>query len=191
MTLQDLLAAMVDTINNNHQGLDVCMSDIDTLQSTVANIYNAIYPIGSIYMTTNTTSPAQLFGGTWEKIEDKFLIGASDNTLVNSTGGEAAHTLTESEMASHTHAPNTKVLNTEENKTFEFQIARDLNSKSTARYLVAKGSDYWVIGADPAATDFYNKYDVDVATATAPTGGSQPHNNIPPYFAVYIWKRVE
>ena len=191
MTLQNLLSEMTDKINFNKQENIACKTNIESLQYLVENICNSIYPVGSIYMSTNTTSPAQLFGGTWEKIEDKFLIGASDNYLVNSTGGEATHTLTQLEMPSHTHAPNTKVLNTPENNTFEFQIARDLNSQSTARYQVAKGTDYWVIGASPTAADFINKYDVDVATTTAATGGSAAHNNIPPYFAVHIWKRIE
>lgn len=52
-----------------------------------SNFINAVYPVGSIYLSVNNTSPTYLFGGTWEKIEDRFLIGASSSKPVNSTGG--------------------------------------------------------------------------------------------------------
>lgn len=47
----------------------------DTPDSTVDNVY----PVGSIYLTVNDVNPSTLFGGVWEKIEDKFLIGKSSN----------------------------------------------------------------------------------------------------------------
>jgi len=62
-----------------------------------------IYPIGSIYITTNYVSPEILFGGTWELIKDKFLLGAGDTYGAGSTGGEATHILTIDEMPSHQH----------------------------------------------------------------------------------------
>lgn len=39
------------------------------------NLLNVIYPIGSIYMNTNATSPAQIVGGSWEPVEAKYLRG--------------------------------------------------------------------------------------------------------------------
>lgn len=62
-----------------------------------------VYPIGSIYMSVNNTSPATLFGGTWEQLKDRFLLGAGDTYTNGSTGGEATHTLTIDEMPSHNH----------------------------------------------------------------------------------------
>ena len=64
---------------------------------------NEIYPVGSIYMSVNSTSPASLFGGTWEQLKDRFLIGAGNSYEVNATGGEATHTLTIDEMPKHSH----------------------------------------------------------------------------------------
>ena len=63
-------------------------------------ILDVVYPIGSIYISVNTTSPATLFGGTWTQITDRFLYCT---TTSKTTGGEANHTLTESEMPSHSH----------------------------------------------------------------------------------------
>ena len=66
-------------------------------------LINLIYPIGSIYLSVNSTSPQQLFGGEWEQIKDKFLLSAGDTYSGGSEGGEAAHTLTVEEMPSHNH----------------------------------------------------------------------------------------
>ena len=64
---------------------------------TIADI---VYPVGSIYMSMNATSPAQLFGGSWTQIADSFLLPATQS---GQTGGEETHTLTAAEMPSHNH----------------------------------------------------------------------------------------
>lgn len=62
------------------------------------------YPIGSIYMSINNINPVNFFGGTWEQIKDRFLLGVGDTyTDVNKVGGKATHTLTVEEMPSHSH----------------------------------------------------------------------------------------
>lgn len=61
------------------------------------------YPIGSIYQSTSSATPGSLFGGTWERIKDVFLLSAGDTYHAGSTGGEATHTLTISEMPAHAH----------------------------------------------------------------------------------------
>lgn len=67
------------------------------------DILEMVYPIGSIYMSVNSTNPEYLFGGTWEQLKDRFLLGAGDSYNNGATGGEATHTLTEAEMPSHSH----------------------------------------------------------------------------------------
>lgn len=61
------------------------------------------YPVGSVYMSTESTNPATLFGGTWQAIENRFLFGAGNWYAAGDTGGEATHTLTVDEMPSHNH----------------------------------------------------------------------------------------
>lgn len=63
----------------------------------------AAWPVGSIYMSVNSTSPATLFGGTWTQLENRFLLGAGSSYTAGDTGGEATHTLTVNEMPSHSH----------------------------------------------------------------------------------------
>ena len=65
-----------------------------------ATLDKILYPIGSIYMSVNSTNPSQLFGGTWVQISGRFLY-CTNNSM--DTGGEATHKLTINEMPSHTH----------------------------------------------------------------------------------------
>lgn len=51
-----------------------------------------IYPVGSIYMSVNATDPGRLFGGAWERIKERFLLGAGDTHTAGSTGGSSTHT---------------------------------------------------------------------------------------------------
>ena len=61
------------------------------------------YPVGSLYLTMSAADPADLFGGTWERIEGVFLLAAGSGYEAGTTGGEAEHTLTVEELPSHTH----------------------------------------------------------------------------------------
>lgn len=83
----------------------------------VAFVLEAVYPIGAIYISENNTSPATLFGGTWEQITDTFLLAAGSSYTAASTGGAASvsytpagsvqnHKLTTSEMPKHSHGLN-------------------------------------------------------------------------------------
>lgn len=116
-----------------------------------------VYPVGSVYISVSATSPASLFGGTWEQIKDTFLLAAGDTYAAGSTGGEATHTLTIEEMPSHSHATN---------------ILGGIGGSTTGGYLVARddcnGWTYVAINA----------------------GGGAAHNNMPPYYAVYMWRRI-
>lgn len=67
------------------------------------NYLNYMYPVGSVYISVGETSPAVLFGGTWEKIEGKFLLSSSSTHELGSTGGEETHTLTINEIPNHDH----------------------------------------------------------------------------------------
>lgn len=59
--------------------------------------------MGAVYLSASATDPATLFGGTWQRIQDRFLLCAGTAYAAGSTGGEAEHALTVSEMPSHSH----------------------------------------------------------------------------------------
>ena len=124
-----------------------------------------IYPVGSIYMSVNSTSPATLFGGTWEQLKDRFLLGAGNTYTAGNTGGEASHTLTISEMPNHNHS---KIV---------------LSSYYLTQWPTA-GTQDAILANGSTKTNGGNSF------GTSYTGGSQAHNNMPPYLVVYMWKRT-
>lgn len=66
-------------------------------------LLDAIWPVGSVYISVTDTSPEALFGGIWQRIEDRFLLAAGDSYPLGSTGGEVQHALTAAELPQHTH----------------------------------------------------------------------------------------
>ena len=73
-------------------------------QPAVLQVLQAVYPVGSIYCSYGTISPAMLFGfGQWTKIEGRFLLGANATYSLGSTGGEAAVALTVAQLPAHSH----------------------------------------------------------------------------------------
>lgn len=123
-------------------------------------LLDLLHPVGSIYQSTDATPPADLFGGTWEQIKDRFLLAAGDSHEAGSTGGEEEHILTAAEMANHTHG-------------------YDYTGQSITEGVNA-------IRLYEAASTQYNAY---TGKATSNCGG-QAHNNMPPYLAVYTWRRT-
>lgn len=136
------------------------------------------YPVGSIYIATNSTNPSTYFGGTWERIKGKFLLSADDSTYkLGATGGAATHTLTTAEMPSHNHQP------TKENGFLVYRTSYPSRVKvatsSTGRYTFLGKSD--ATSADDSGLNY---------GSIGTTGGGKAHNNMPPYLVVYVWKRV-
>ena|GEM_PF-913091 len=127
-----------------------------------------MYPVGSIYQTTSSAfNPAAAWGGTWERIKDRFLLAAGTAYAGGSTGGEATHKLTAQEMPSHTHTMY-------------------VNNDGSASSWSPTFGDY-LIKPDGVTTSKKN-YQAKLAQNGA--GLDQAHNNMPPYLAVYIWKRT-
>ena len=151
----------------------------------IANIGNtlALHPIGSIYMSVNETSPAELFGGTWEQLKNRFLLGTSDAHPLGETGGAKTHTLTESELP--------KISGT-------ISLGNGAAGATAGGYGTVrtasgafKCSVEMQYGRPSAATSVaYVTEGTSFRDAVMNFGGGQAHNNMPPYIAVNIWKRV-
>lgn len=130
------------------------------------DIANALYPVGSIYMSVNNTNPSTFFGGTWEAWgAGKVPVGVDTNdtnfATVEKTGGEKQHTLTIAEMPAHNHTiPCTPTANDGSEPTYQ---AAQVNAEATGNHnsIVAVSS-----------------------------GGGSPHNNLQPYITCYMWKRT-
>lgn len=125
---------------------------------------NSSYPIGSLYMSIYNTSPASLFGGTWSPIYDRFVIAAGSSYSPNTYGGEAAHTLTTAEMPYHTHSQ---------------RLTWGSGGGKTGVQFKNSGSG----GGSSESWDSNGNY-------IGYSGSNAAHNNIPPYYAAYIWVRL-
>ena len=154
---------------------------IDDINERVklTDLVNLIYPVGSIYMSTNNVSPATFLGGSWEQIQDKFLLCSGATYSAGSTGGSSTvkanvsvnnHTLTINQIPSHTH-----------------------------NVLCGYG-DITGVGPDAFRYQYWGNSNRGWHNfLVQATGGSQghnhgvtitAHNNMPPYLAVYVWKRT-
>lgn len=142
---------------------------------------DGVYPVGSIYLTVGTTDPAQLFAGTyWEKLEGRFLLGTSAGIVAGATGGEANVTLTVSEMPLHSHTGVTDI-DGDHSHSFPGRSANGSSGPSAESFA----------SSDDART-LYTDVDGDHSHSftTNATGGGAAHNNMPPYIAVNMWKRI-
>lgn len=147
-----------------------------------------IYPIGSIYLSVNSTSPATLFGGSWTQLKDRFLLGAGSTYSSGATGGAATHKLSVAEMPSHAHDTpffNNMTNNGEMKSDFigvfgkgvtASQALKDTGQTSTMEM-------WWINQTNTAEGN-------ELAYLTSAKGSGSAHNNMPPYLVVYMWKRT-
>lgn len=126
-------------------------------------IIDLIYPIGSIYMTVSDTNPFETIKfGVWEKIENRFLLASSNIHMNGETGGEENHALSINEMPKHSHKMK-------------------YDSVGWTAIKQSHGTNGIVE---------YNESSYDGQYSTEEVGNGNAHNNMPPYLAVNMWKRI-
>lgn len=151
------------------------------------------HPVGSIYESTDSTSPATLFGGTWEAMDAGRVLVAQGKAATGTTftagdtGGEEKHTLTTSELPAHNHGISTASLSG--------YLSADLGSNSSY------GSGGGIVSASSYASNrkgsdgtYYDgrNYLINASHTHSieMTGGDTPHNNLQPYEVIFRWKRT-
>lgn len=137
---------------------------------TKEEILNVIYPVGSIYISVNSTNPAEIIGGTWTLWGSGRTPVCVDTTqtefnTAEKTGGEKEHSLNVNEMPSHNH---------------EYSDSITPNNVSGTSAASSTGNTYIL-------TETYMH---DRERTSEGTGGNQPHNNLQPYITCYMWKRT-
>ncbi len=164
---------------------------------------NVAYGIGDVYISTNATSPAAKFGGTWERIEGRFLLGATDSgstgtnllktasAAAGATGGEAAHTLAGEEAAQK------ELTITGGGHSHTATFYHDQSGKGKA---IPANSSYftWNSGVKYTSSKMADRNQTTSAVVNSPThthtvsasNAGASHNTMPPFLAVYIWTRV-
>lgn len=139
------------------------------------------YPIGSIYISVNNTNPSTYFGGTWEQIKDKFLLCCGSTYSAGSTGGSTTH-----------------------QHKYGFQYGgfyRDVSLEqngNTGLLNYSNASDFSLTGGGTSVGSY--TAEINNGSESAMKSTSMTHyrmtantsstSNLPPYLAVYVWKRV-
>lgn len=152
--------------------------------SKKSSIFDLIYPIGAIYMSVNNVNPNVLFGGRWEQLKDRFLLGSGDVYENGATGGSARVTLTanQSGLKAHGHGM-AHTHNHRHNLNKDFSTGGGGSVDAYVRTANRKTSTQYT-GYDNTAS---SKSTTDNNTAS---NASESHENMPPYLAVYMWKRI-
>lgn len=159
-------------------------SGMNKLVGAVNDVINIMYPVGSIYMSVNDVNPSTLFGGTWEKIQDRFLVATGTYFELGQSGGDK-----DAVVVSHTH---TQVKHThtypsdDPNKPY-----KSWGAKSGA---TEGGGTISGTGKYYAATKAVDYKWLTSMTSEQPTinasGVDGTDKNLPPYIAVNMWKRT-
>lgn len=149
--------------------------------SIYSNFLLAAHPVGSIYQTISPENPAVTFGGgTWERIENRFIMGASDTYPAGSTGGSTAH---EHEyklefmwrLGALVGYPTSAIAT----YNYKTQSWNDNNKKvNDGQYTLTNDGFSSTYGEKPGGETY------------SVTGNTASSSSIPPYYSVYIWRRV-
>lgn len=138
-----------------------------------ADIINFIYPVGSIYISVNSTSPSTLFGGTWEKMSGGFLYGATSSVGNSSITGTST--------GSYSGTSGSTALTIDQIPAHSHNYAQ-LNGR-----VVSDGSSWQLQGLNGD----------NETRSTSSVGGSEGHTHSIPshshavsYMAVWVWKRT-
>ena len=188
----DCLSSKNNNFSLDEEGnlvVNTITSNSGNLQSE-QSIIDLIYPIGSIYISTNSINPSTIFGGSWEQIKDKFLLGAGDTYSVGNIGGESSHVLTTSEMPSHTHTWSQSNCTNPGNHTHVVGADKDGGAGSN-RYTVHISNNNTASGQQysPASGGAGGHTHI-ISGSNSNTGSGSAHNNMPPYLVVSIWRRT-
>lgn len=176
--------------------------------AVTAEILNKFFPVGTIYESTSSTSPAAEFGGTWTQIKGRFLVAAGSNgksgdELLNltagGTGGTSTHTITTAEMPQHNHSFSTATLTggffniRTGGASTEGMAAGNSNSTVNIRSGGTNTTTYPVYhtryGTGYSNTDVL-KVSPTITATVGSNGSGSSYNTLPPYLAVYMWQRT-
>ena len=166
-----------------------------------------LYPVGSIYMNVNNVEPSAIFGGSWERMPSgRMLVNSGDSFNLGQIGGEKEHRLTEDELASHSHDVNNINGNTTSTAKLVGKFSSSIRPNgdiTDVPYrdgfgIVSKESEYGIHAKDGGNSspgrnyviDASHSHTVNLNISMLPSGKNQPHNNMPPYIVVNMWKRI-
>jgi microcystin-dependent protein len=194
----DIKAKVIDSLSGSS---NINAPSIRAVNEAIANKWQDIYPVGSIYMSVNNANPSQVFGGTWQPIKDKFLLASGDIYNNGATGGSATNTLTTNQLPSHNHSytratgvgDHTLTTNEIPSHSHGYSIAKFLQEVETGgggfSVNVSSNTDAATSGNTGGGQAHNHPLNTDTPN-TGNTGSGAAINNMPPYLAVNVWVRT-
>lgn len=184
-------------ITQNEADIAQLQSDLDPLKTS---IFEAIYPVGSLYISTIATNPGSTMGfGTWAAhAQGRALVGVGNNGqatwAAGETRGNETHQLTVDETPSHVHSvdPPSVTTSTEPDHDHPLDIRR-VSKGGDSSFVMSYDGDFTSAGprAQNTGTGGAHDHTVDIpAFDSASVGGDQAHNNVQPSLAIYVWRRT-
>ena len=183
----------------------------DQMQATASKLY----PVGSVYISFNATDPSTLFGGTWVRLKDRFLLASGDTYAANTTGGSATKTIAVSNMPAHNHSVNasgnhshTATTSAAGNHTHTGTTSRGgehshtmyaaypgkVNAGARGICDTGDGTIQGFTGTTSSAGNHNHSFTTSNAGAhthtIGNTGSGTAFNTISPYITAYVWRRT-
>lgn len=184
----------------------------NTSKDGYSSLLDMIYPVGSIYWSFNSTSPATLFGGTWVQIINTFIRAENSSGL---TGGSNNVTLTTNQMPKHTHTgpSHTHTISGTAASAGSHNHQPDKGATTgfrcyprnsygtelwgTNSYQNTKNQAHsWIISCATTTSNGAHTHTVSGTAAVSGTGATgssgngEAFNNMPHYTTAYCWRRT-
>lgn len=163
------------------------------------------YPVGAYYISSNPTSPATLFGGTWERVQDRMILAAGSTYVAGGLGGSATKSISVTNMPSHNHSCDTQGGHTHApgslniTGTISASVETYAGAITGAFYAIPNyatvGEHTYIVNgigfearrawSGETAWNGWHSHNIGF------NGSGTPMDIMPPYIVAYVWRRTE
>lgn len=153
--------------------------------SNFVNLLDIIYPVGSMYFTTSSVSPASSVGGTWSQVKDAVIAasGSTYSSAVASYGG--SKTISTSQMPAHNHSGTTSSAGNHNHNVDARIIA--WYGAGNGNVLQGPGTYFGSVGTFGGQGTSVNGAHTHSFTTNSAGQGS---NYIPYHYSVHVYRRT-
>jgi len=186
---------------------------LNYLYGQLQDTASKLYPIGSVYISFNSADPSTLFGGTWVRLKDTFLLANGDSYAPNTTGGSATKNITVNNLPAHTHSISTDGSHTHTRGSMNItgsisasknDVGIDDAFNYSGAFVTQNGTHSVAVYSSTVYSPGFEGFTFEASKTwggetswngshshvIGNTGSSLPLNIMPPYTTVYCWRRT-